>query len=104
MLTDQQRIEEMHNRAQRISRKNKEAEALGKRVTVVTAGLMFIILVSLILPAVEDVDSAMTVPGMLASIFAYNRYMGYVVVVVIAILAGICVGAICYYLKKKNSL
>jgi len=104
MLTDKQRIEEMHRRVQRINENSAEARSLGMRVTVLTAGLLFVIMVGLGLPAVSDVDSSITVHGMLASIFAYNKYMGYVVVIVIAALAGISVGAICYYVKKKNSL
>ncbi|MBQ9037459.1 MAG: hypothetical protein IJ115_08405 [Erysipelotrichaceae bacterium] len=104
MLTDKQRIEEMHRRVQRINQKNAAARSLGMRVAVLTAGLLFVIMVGLGLPVIGDVDNAITVQGMMASIFAYNKYMGYVVVIVIAALVGICVGAICYYVKKKNSL
>ena len=103
MRSDEERILEMHNRAEQIKHKNVVVRMRVTSAALVAACIAVIVLTGMAVPsALSDPQAFGRDSGMSASIFASGSELGFVVIGILAFLLGVAVTIVCYRLKRSR--
>lgn len=103
MLTDEERIKAMHDRARDINRQRKNRKVAAARILSTAFCLMIVITTALLMPKFNDVNvSGSDSASMNASIFSGTAALGYIVIGILAFILGVGVTIFCFRFKKKQ--
>ena len=103
MLTDEERIKAMHERAHDINRKRQKRKVAAAGILSTAFCLMIVITTALLMPKLNDVNvSGGDAIGMNASIFTGTAALGYIVIGILAFILGVAVTIFCFRFKKKQ--
>ena len=106
MLTNEERIARMHERAAEIRKKEHSRKVKIVQIASMGASLAAVIVLAVFMPALSpdmpDAAGGQSV-DLNASIFAESGALGYIVIAIIAFLLGACVTAFCFHLKRWQS-
>ena len=101
MLTNEQRIAAMHEKAEVLRRERQRRRILSVQAASLAVCLAVVAALAAVIPGLTEnamLNSGQT--GMAASIFSDNAFLGYIVVGVAAFLLGIAFTVFCVSLKK----
>lgn len=103
MLTDEERIKAMHERAHDINRKKQKRKVAAAGILSTAFCLMIVITTALFMPKFNDVNvSGSDSASMNASIFSGTAALGYIVIGILAFILGVAVTIFCFRFKKKQ--
>ena len=103
MRTNEERIEMMHQRASQIDRENRDRRIKAIQTGAFSLVFALVIVLAFAVHHLAEFDVEGSIPdGMIASVFARNEVLGYVVTATIAFLLGVCVTVFCFHLKRYN--
>ena len=103
MLTDEERIKAMHDRARDINRKRQKRKVAAAGILSTAFCLMIVITTALLMPKLNDVNvSGGDAIDMNASIFSGTAALGYIVIGILAFILGVGVTIFCFRFKKKQ--
>lgn len=103
MRTNEERIEAMHLRARELKKENRIRKRRILQALSMAACLSLVLLLAFLMPGISQ-RGASEAPsaGMSASIFSSGSAAGYIVLGVIAFLAGIFAAIFCFRLKEAQ--
>ncbi len=105
MRSDEERILEMHKRAEQIGHKNDVLRMWGTSAVLVAACIVVIVLAGLVIPlALNDTQSFTQDKSISASIFASGSALGFVVIGILAFFLGVSVTIFCYRMKRSRKV
>ena len=103
MLTNEERIKAMHDRARDINRQRKNRKVAAARILSTAFCLMIVITTALLMPKLNDVNvSGSDSASMNASIFSGTAALGYIVIGILAFILGVGVTIFCFRFKNKQ--
>ena len=103
MRSNEERILQMHKRAEELKHKNDVLRMWGTSAALVAACIVVIVLAGMAVPsALNDPQSFGQDRSMSASIFATGSSLGFVVIGIFAFLLGVSITVLCYRLKRSR--
>ena len=101
MLTNEERIEAMHNRAAALSQKRRSRQVLAAQISAAVLCLAVIVAAGLQMPGLSgNIFGNSGDAGMSASIFSGSNALGFIVIGIVAFLLGAAFTLFCVRLKK----
>ena len=103
MRTNEERIRLMHQKALLLEQENREKKIRWLQYGSVGLAFAMTILLALIMPRFAQLSIEGAVPdNMIASIFALNKSLSFIIIAILSFILGISVTVFCYCLKKST--
>jgi len=104
MRTNEERIEALHKRARELEQKNRIRKRRIIQALSMAACLSLVVILAFLMPGIlQKTASEAPDAGMNASIFSSGGTAGYIVLGIVAFLAGVFVTIFCFRLKDAQN-